>query len=172
MNSDYHFVTHWKVEGPIATVFEILKDGESYSQWWQPAYVSTRAVGTKKVRALVRAKLPYTLDFTTELVREDKPHPKGPLRGEIEIRSTGELAGQGLWKLRQVDGMTEVTFFWDVRAEKFWVKVLSPLFKKVFRWNHDWVMALGEKGLRNEVEYRLALQRDGKVIRSSPTPNA
>lgn len=160
MNSDYHFVTHWKVRGPIKTVFEILKDGESYSQWWQPAYLSTRAVGTKKVRSLVRAKLPYTLDFTTELVREDAPH-------EIEIRSTGELAGMGLWKLEQVGEVTEVQFFWDVRAEKLLVKLLSPLFKKVFRWNHDWVMALGEKGLQDEIEYRIALQRDGKVIKKT-----
>jgi len=146
--ADYHFVTHWKVKGPIQTVFDILKDGESYSQWWQPAYVSTRVAGAKKVRALVRAKLPYTLDFTTELVRESAPN-------EIEIKATGELAGTGLWRLSQIGDMTEIQFFWDVRAEKFLVKLLSPFLKPVFRWNHDWVMKVGEKGLQEEIERRV-----------------
>ena len=154
--SDYSFVTHWRVRGPIQTVYDILKDGESYSQWWQPAYVSTRAVGTKKVRSLVRAKLPYTLDFTTELVRENPPY-------EFEIKSTGELSGKGLWKLEESgDGMVNVTFFWDVRANKFWVRFLSPIFKRIFQWNHDWVMELGEKGLVKEIEYRLSLQKGEK----------
>jgi hypothetical protein len=142
--ADYHFVTHWKVTAPIRTVFEILKDGESYALWWQPAYRQSRVVGENKVRCLVRAKLPYTLDFTTELIREKAPT-------ELEIKATGELAGKGLWKLKQVGEITDIEFYWDVRAEKPWVRLLSPFLKKVFRWNHDWVMAVGEKGLQSEV---------------------
>jgi hypothetical protein len=147
-SSDYHFVTHWKVRGPIRLVYDILKDGEHYDRWWRPAYVRTTVVGTKKVRASVRAKLPYTLDFTTELVREDPPR-------EFEIRATGELAGRGLWKLEEKDGFVAVTFYWDVRAEKFWVKILSPILKPLFKWNHDWVMRTGEAGLQGEIARRL-----------------
>jgi polyketide cyclase/dehydrase/lipid transport protein len=146
--SDYHFVTHWKVRGPIRTVYDILKDGENYDRWWRPAYVRTDVVGTKKVRALVRAKLPYTLDFMTELVREDPPR-------ELEIKSTGELAGRGIWKLVQNDGSVDVTFFWDVSAEKPLVKLLSPILKPLFRWNHDWVMKTGEPQLQAEVDRRI-----------------
>ncbi len=142
--SDYHFVSYWRVRGPIRLVYDILKDGERYSQWWCPAYVSTRKVGDKKVQSLVRAKLPYTLDFNTELVREDPPH-------ELEIRATGELAGRGLWRLEENSGDVVVTFYWDVRAEKTLVKLLSPLLKPLFRWNHDWVMKVGEKGLQEEI---------------------
>jgi hypothetical protein len=145
--SDYHFVTHWKIRGPIRAVYDILKDGEGYSRWWKPAYVRTDVVGTRKVRALVRARLPYTLDFTTELVREDPPR-------EIEIRATGELAGRGLWRLAQEDGLVAVTFHWDVSAEKPLVKLLSPILKPLFKWNHDWVMRTGEKGLQTEIDRR------------------
>ena len=109
--------------------------------------MSTRVVGRKKVRSLVRAKLPYTLDFTTELIREKAP-------SEIEIRASGELAGRGLWKLKQKGKFVFVTFYWDVRAEKFLVKILSPILKPLFRWNHDWVMKVGEKGLAKEIEHR------------------
>lgn len=148
---DYHFITHWRVRGPIQLVYDILKDGEAYSQWWRPAYVSTRAVGPKAIRSLVRAKLPYTLDFTTEAVRENPPT-------ELEIRATGELSGRGLWRLRQEGDWTVIEFYWDVRAEKFLVKLLSPLLKPLFRWNHDWVMRVGEEGLQREIEHRSSLR--------------
>lgn len=142
--SDYHFVTHWRVEGDREVVYEILKDGERYPEWWRPAYVSCRRVGKEAVTALVRAKLPYTLEFTSELVREKRPE-------EIEIRATGELHGRGLWSLRQSGSFTEVDFHWDVQARKPWVRALSFLLKPLFRWNHDWVMKTGEPCLQEEV---------------------
>jgi hypothetical protein len=145
---DYQFVTHWKVRGPIRLVYDILKDGEHYDRWWKPAYVRTDVVGNRKVRAMVRAKLPYTLDFTTELVREDPPR-------EIEIRASGELSGRGLWKLEENSGDVAVTFYWDVRAEKPWVKFLSPLLRPLFKWNHDWVMRAGEDRLQSEIDRRV-----------------
>lgn len=146
--ADYRFVTRWKIRGPIRLVYDVLKDGEAYDRWWKPAYVRTSMVGTNKVRALVRAKLPYTLDFTTELVREDVPRA-------IEIRATGELAGRGLWELAEDGrGAVDVTFHWDVSAEKSWVKFLSPILKPLFRWNHDWVMRTGEPALQREVDRR------------------
>lgn len=146
--SEYHFITHWKVRGPIRLVYDILKDGEHYDRWWKPAYVKTSVAGARQVRALVRAKLPYTLDFTTELVREDPPR-------EIEIRALGELAGRGLWKLEEKGDEVSVTFYWDVSAEKPLVKLLSPVLKPLFKWNHDWVMRTGEGQLRKEIIRRV-----------------
>jgi hypothetical protein len=148
--SQYHFVSHWQVKGPIEVVFEILKDGPNYPQWWKPAYVNVREIGEKKVRALVRAKLPYTLEFTTEIVREDPPTA-------IELKAGGELVGAGLWTLRQIGDTTDIQFLWDVRTEKPWVRFLSPLLKPIFKWNHDWVMKTGETGLRDELKRRLNL---------------
>ena len=141
---DYHFVTHWRVQAPIQKVYDLLKDGERYQDWWRPAYRQTIKVGEKKIRALVRALLPYTLEFTTELLREDPPR-------ELELKSTGELEGTGIWKLRQDGDFTEVDFFWDVRANKPLVRWLSFLLKPLFRWNHDWVMNTGEDCLKAEL---------------------
>lgn len=152
--SSYHFVTHWKVRGGIHLVFEILRDGENYSQWWRPAYVSSRVVGLQgghKVHCLVRAKLPYTLSFTMELAHEKPPY-------ELELRATGELVGRGLWRLREAGELTEIEFQWDVRAEKTLVKWLSPILRPLFHWNHDWVMRMGQIGLQEEVERRGSLR--------------
>jgi len=146
-SSDYHFVTHWRVKGPIQTVFEILKDGKNYAHWWKPAYVSSEEVAPQKVESLVRAKLPYTLRFTSQMIQETPPR-------ELKIRATGELEGTGLWKLKQEGESTLVDFFWDVRANKAVVRWLSFLLKPLFSWNHDWVMNTGEKALQSEIERR------------------
>ena len=145
--SDYHFITHWRIQGSKEIIYQILKDGAGYERWWKPAYVTSTEVGKNKIRSLVRAKLPYTLTFTTEAVREI-PYE------EFEIRSSGELAGTGLWKFRQVNEWTEIDFYWDVRAEKPLVRWLSLFLKPIFRWNHDWVMKTGETCLQEEVRRR------------------
>ena len=144
---DYYFVTHWRVHGRRPAVFEILKEGEQYARWWRPAYQETRRVGERKVLATVRARLPYTLQFTTELVRESPDR-------ELEIRASGELVGTGLWKLEQQGPEVCIEFHWQVRAEKPLVRWLSPFLKPLFRWNHDWVMATGERALQAEVDRR------------------
>ncbi len=147
-DSEYHFITHWSIRGPIGVVFEILRDGAGYSRWWGPAYRITEEVGPKLIRSVVRARLPYTLEFTSQLVREDPPY-------ELEIHATGELEGRGHWRLSQVGFLTEVVFHWDVRAHKPLIRWFSFLLKPLFRWNHDWVMHLGEKRLQAEVDRRI-----------------
>ncbi len=141
---DYHFVTHWKIKGPIELIFQILKDGPNYAQWWKPAYQESKAIEGQRVLSRIRAKLPYTLEFITEPIREDPPH-------ELEFRASGELVGTGLWKLHQNGPIVEMEFHWNVRAEKPLVRWLSPFLKPLFRWNHDWVMRTGENDLQAEV---------------------
>lgn len=145
--SDYHFITRWKIRGPIEKAYQILSDGKNYAAWWRPAYLSTHEISPKKILARVRAKLPYTLSFTTELERQNPPH-------EFKIRATGELQGTGLWKLKQAGETAEIEFYWDVRAEKPLVRWLSFLLKPLFVWNHDWVMNVGEKALQAEMDRR------------------
>lgn len=143
--SDYSFVTHWRIKGPIRTVFAILKDGKNYAKWWRPAYVSSEEVSPNRVLSLVRARLPYTLTFVTEPVREIPPH-------EFEILAAGELAGTGLWRLEESGDWVDIDFLWNVRAEKPLVRWLSLFLKPLFKWNHDWVMRAGERGLQGVLE--------------------
>jgi Polyketide cyclase / dehydrase and lipid transport. len=145
--NDYVFVTQWTLTAPAQRVFEILKDGVRYAEWWRPAYRSTVKISEKAVACVVRARLPYTLRFTTELVREETPR-------EILLNSTGELAGTGHWTLQQDGSVTRVRFDWRVRAEKPWMRFFSLILKPLFRWNHDWVMKTGERCLQRELDRR------------------
>jgi len=155
---NYHFVTHWRIRGPIGLVYSILKEGKNYSKWWGSAYKSTKEVAKNSVEVLVRAKLPYTLRFTTELLSENKPHG-------FVLKASGELVGTGRWALRESGEITEVIFYWDVWAEKKIIRWFSFLLKPLFVWNHDWVMKEGEKGLQKEVDQKVLLPfvRGGRV---------
>jgi hypothetical protein len=48
------------------------------------------------------------------------------------------------------DEATSVTLEWNPKVEKPLVKILSPILKPVFRWNHEWTMKHGQRQI---VEY-------------------
>jgi hypothetical protein len=142
--ADYRFVTPWRVRGLRETVYRTLLDGVHYPRWWKPAYISCRELAPKKIEMVVRGKLPYTLTFTTEVIREN------PFE-EFEVRATGELDGTGLWTLRQDGAFTELVFYWNVRVTKPLVRHFSYFLKPLLVWNHNWVMSTGEKALQEEI---------------------
>lgn len=146
---DYHFITRWQIRGPIEVIYSILKKGERYSEWWS-AYTRTQEIRKNVIEVLVRAKLPYTLKFTSELISETPPGGNPP-HGFI-LKASGDLVGTGRWELRALGDITEVFFYWDVRVDKKIIRWFSFLLKPLFVWNHNWVMKEGEKGLQKEVE--------------------
>ena len=60
-------------------------------------------------------------------------------------------------KFSQVGSTTEVRYYWDVRATKWWIGEGSPgqLFQALLRWNHDVVMAQGGEGLAQLLKTKL-----------------
>ncbi len=45
------------------------------------------------------------------------------------------------------DGSTHVRFDWTVHADKPLLKVLTPVLRPLFRWNHDWAIERAKEGL-------------------------
>jgi hypothetical protein len=73
-------------------------------------------------------------------VRLDRPH-------EFEVRVKGDLSGQGIWTLTQADGRVHVRFDWRVNADRAFRRVLTPVLRPAFRWNHNWAIARATEGL-------------------------
>jgi hypothetical protein len=59
----------------------------------------------------------------------------------------GDLVGRGRFVLTPRGDDTEVVFYWDVQTTGRWPNVLAPMLRWLFAWNHNWVMAQGERGL-------------------------
>lgn len=145
---EYHFFDRWLIPAPLEQVWDSITQTEHYTKWWGAVYDQVEKLGEgnadgvgAKTRVRVHGPLPYRLGFVVESVRINKPHV-------LEVRSRGDLIGTGVWRLKSVLGGTEVSYDWRPRAEFALVRLLSPLLKPLFRYNHDWCMQQGELGLR------------------------
>ncbi len=39
MATNYHFTTHWRVQGTIEEVYDVLADGPDLVRWWPSVYL-------------------------------------------------------------------------------------------------------------------------------------
>ena len=95
-----------------------------------------------------RSRIPYDLEFDFAVLELDEPRS---MSGE----ATGALAGEGHWRLFEQDGVTAVTYEWNVHTTKAWMNALAPIAKPVFSYNHDTVMRWGGEGLARRLGCRL-----------------
>jgi len=95
-----------------------------------------------------RSRVPYELEFEFAVRELDEPRS---MSGD----AIGELTGTGHWRLFEQDGVTAVTYEWNVRTTKAWMNLLSPLARPVFEYNHNVVMRWGGEGLARRLGCRL-----------------
>jgi uncharacterized protein YndB with AHSA1/START domain len=132
--AEYVFVDEWDVDAPQEAVFEALADARTYPVWWKPTYKEVEADGPPAVGATshqkFKAKLPYTLSTSSTIVRLEPPRV-------IEAEVDGDLRGRGVWTLTPADGKIHVRFDWRVFADRPLLRVLTPVLRPLFRWNHN-----------------------------------
>jgi uncharacterized protein YndB with AHSA1/START domain len=148
--TQFHLITTWRFDAPLAAVWRTLSAPEDWPTWWRAVTrVETLAPGDAEgigaLRRLTwRTALPYTLTFAMRTTRVE------PMR-LIEGRAEGELNGLGRWTLAEDGAGTRVRYDWIVEVEKPWMRALAPLLRPVFAWNHNKVMAWGEEGLKRRL---------------------
>jgi uncharacterized protein YndB with AHSA1/START domain/mannose-6-phosphate isomerase-like protein (cupin superfamily) len=142
--NEYEFVDEWDVAAPREAVFDAISDARSYPTWWKPVYLDVDADGPavlgKTSRQHFKGRLPYHLHTESTIVRLESPHV-------IEADVTGDLRGHGKWTLTEIEGGTHVRFDWKVFADKRLLRLLTPLLRPAFRWNHAWAIARAMEGL-------------------------
>jgi hypothetical protein len=148
MASEYVFVDEWDVDAPQAVVYEILADARSYPDWWKPVYGTVEGDRQQTLHHF-KGRLPYKLKMQAEMVREDPPR-------QFEVLVDGDLRGKGIWTLEQRNGKTHVRWDWIVFADKPLLRVLTPILRPLFRWNHNWAVARAREGLEPYARGRAA----------------
>ncbi len=152
--NEYRFVTRWKIKASPEEVSLVLDDPEDLVRWWPSVYRESQVlewgdesgVG-KRVRLLTKGWLPYRLRWQFRVVESRKPYG-------WTLEADGDLIGRGIWTFSRNRDETVVTYDWRIRAEKPLIRAFSPLFKPIFRANHCWAMAQGERALRQEISKR------------------
>src|SRR5712692_3267324 len=166
--NSYHLVSHWRVEGTVNEVSDILEDAAALSEWWGSVYSDVAVLevgnpdGTGKVfRLLGRGWLPYSLHLTFRQI--DRRYPTG-----FTVAVSGDLNGVGVWSFSQDGRSVDIAFDWTVAADKAILRWFSPLFKPVFASNHRWTMRRGEESLRLELLRRRAQTDEARSLVPPP----
>jgi hypothetical protein len=160
MNTEYHFVTRWRVAATCGEVADILGDPLMLPRWWPSVYLAVTelrpggagGVG-RRARLHTKGWLPYTLTWDLEVVNSRYPHG-------FEIVAGGDFEGRGIWTFEPDGDFVDVTYDWRLRAEKPLLRNLTFLFRPLFEANHRWAMRQGEISLRLELERRRASSED------------
>jgi mannose-6-phosphate isomerase-like protein (cupin superfamily)/uncharacterized protein YndB with AHSA1/START domain len=150
---EYVFVDEWDVAAPPDAVFDALSDARSYPHWWRPVYIGVEADGEPELgkvsRQHFKGRLPYHLRTESTIVRLERP---SVVEGEVR----GDLRGRGTWTVSETTNGTHVRFDWRVHADRRLLRVLTPLLRPAFRWNHDWAIARAVEGLEPYARRRAA----------------
>lgn len=155
--SRYLLITRWHTAAPVEPVWELILHSEHWTRWWKGVesvadIVPARPDGTGNVRRYVwRSALGYRLRFDVKATRVE---PLLLLEGE----ATGEVQGWGRWHFRSAPDLTEIVYEWDVEVVNVGMRLLSPLARPLFRWNHHYLMAQGARGLARELGYDVACE--------------
>ena len=152
--NEYHFVTHWRVEGTVEEVSDVLGNAADLTRWWPSVYLAVREIepggadGVGRVVELhTKGWLPYTLHWSFRVTESRRPHG-------FSIEAWGDFDGRGVWTFEQDGGWVNITYDWRIRAEKPLLRYFSLLLKPIFSANHRWAMARGEESLRAELGRR------------------
>jgi hypothetical protein len=152
--AEYAFLTAWRLAAAREDVFDVLHASERWPEWWR---------GVERVvkledgdpdgcgslgRYTWRSVLPYRLEFDMRITNVDRPN-------RMDGEAVGELTGTGSWRLYEDADATAVLFEWRVQTTRPWMNALGPLARPIFRWNHDWVMRQGGRGLARRLDARL-----------------
>lgn len=153
-SNDYQFLTHWRVRGTAENVYELISKPLDFPRWWPEVYLKVEevAAGDERgvghcVRLHTRGWLPYTLNWQSCCTEAERPW-------RLAIRATGDFNGRGIWMLRQSGEHVDVSYDWQLRADKPLLRYLSFLLKPLFSANHRWAMARGQEALQRELARR------------------
>jgi Polyketide cyclase / dehydrase and lipid transport len=159
--NEYHFVTHWRVEGTAEEVFDILDNAKDLVRWWPAVYLDVKEVEPGIVELLTKGRLPYKLRWRLRRLEARRPHG-------FSLEAWGDFDGKGVWSFAQDGGHVDITYDWRIKAEKPLLRRLSFLLKPIFSANHRWAMARGEESLKKELERRAGLTQSSPMRHLTP----
>jgi len=152
----YVFVDEWDVAAPPGAVFDALADTRTYPQWWRPVYLDVESGGSAEIgtesRQHFKGRLPYHLHTRSVIVELEAPH-------RVTAEVDGDLRGRGTWTLTPTADGTHVRFDWQVHADRKLLRMLTPVLRPIFRWNHNWAIARAIEGLEPYAQRTAAAAR-------------
>lgn len=152
--TEYRLTTEWRIEAPLPQVCTAILLCAHWPEWWE---------GVKKVEEIAagddngvgsrwrftwKGRLPYQLVFDVQIIRY-------AVLDTLEGLASGEVEGTGRWHFYRESELTVVRHEWEIRTTCWWMNLLAPVARPVFKWNHDQLMRQGGEGLARLLGTRL-----------------
>jgi hypothetical protein len=171
-SNSYHFITHWRVQSTCEEVTRLIGHAPDLVRWWPSVYLKVWELEKgdpdtglgKIVRLYTKGWLPYTLLWQFQVTEVN--HPYG-----FRLDAWGDFVGRGIWTFQPDGDFVNITYDWQITAQKRLLRDLSFLFKPIFAANHEWAMRMGERSLKLELARRRARSLDERArIPAPPGP--
>jgi hypothetical protein len=167
--NDYHFITHWRVQGTAQEVIEIMADAPSLTRWWTSVYLDVQELAKgdangigKRVSLYTKGWLPYTLRWQFRVTEATAD--------TFTLVAEGDFEGRGIWTFAQDGDYVDITYDWLIAANKPILKTISFILKPLFSMNHLWAMQQGEISLKLELLRRHANEAERHALPAPPRP--
>jgi hypothetical protein len=167
-SNDYHFITYWRVEATPEEVSEILADAPGLVRWWPSVYLEVNELSPgdehgigRVIDLYTKGWLPYALRWSFRVT--ESRYPLG-----FTLVASGDFEGRGIWTLEPDGAYTDITYDWNIRADKPLLRYGSLLMKPIFSANHEWAMRMGEESLKLEIARRRARTTAERALVPAP----
>jgi uncharacterized protein YndB with AHSA1/START domain len=155
----YRLEYTWKIAGRIDTVFHYISHIETFPRWWPAVFLDWRSddpvvcVGAK---ATVRARsiLPYVREWKLVVTALEAPRLIA-LDTWVTLGGKFALKGTITYRLVEEGAVVQVLTDHSLRPSRPLPGLLRGLAGRIFRLNHAWAMARGERGLQRIVDERI-----------------
>lgn len=145
-SADFRLVSDWDLAAPPQRVWDALMRPTEWPTWW-PAVTRADVIAAgvpsgvgSRLALEWKTALPYRLAFEILTTRVE---PLALIEGEAR----GGLVGTGRWLLTATTSGTRLRYDWTVTVSAPGLRLVAPLARKAFVWNHGVVMRQGREGL-------------------------
>lgn len=167
--SSYHFITRWEMPATCEEVYRTLEEAEDLVRWWPSVYLDAKVIekgqpgGVGKVVELyTKGWLPYTLRWKFRVLHTDFPNG-------FSLEAIGDFVGKGVWTFKPLGtDRCDITYDWQISAEKPLLKAMTPILRPIFSANHLWAMRKGEESLKLELQRRQAKTEEERAEIAPP----
>ena len=106
-SNQYHFITHWRVEGTCGEVADILGDPLLFPRWWPSVYLDVRETAPAGPDGLGRriALVTRVAALRSGGVRRRRV----AISVRAAIAAEGEFDGRGVWTFEQAGRFVDIT---------------------------------------------------------------
>jgi hypothetical protein len=170
-SNEYHFTTTWRVRASLPEVNELISNAPELPRWWPAVYLEVKELekgderGLGKVIGLyTKGWLPYTLRWQFRVI--ESRYPNG-----FTLEAWGDFVGRGIWTFESEGEYVNITYDWNIRADKPLLRYFSFIMKPVFSANHRWAMSRGLESLQLELSRRHAPSAEARArVPAPPLP--